>query len=217
MTDACFERDKNEIKNKVNINHQSSERNVQVYSSTENNIDWIVIKIEDTLKSKKKNDINQSKEVELHLKIMQGIDSVFEEICKKCESSVHPRFESLASLKNLKNPKHRSRAIIELDKIDQLTDRILYIEAQTPYCFMYLEQRDTLKLRIPIQIIEEYFEASGNLSRIHKSYVINTKKIVDLRKQNRAHIVLINDSNRNLIKLPVSTKYLNPLSKKFNK
>ena len=84
-----------------------------------------------------------------------------------------------------------------LYKIKKDLPNLFYVCAESPYCHVYSdsEKSGVYKLRISIQALEEYFKEK-DLLRVHRSYMVNPKKIMSITKlKNNEHKILLIKQN----------------------
>lgn len=98
-------------------------------------------------------------------------------------------------------------------KIELMLSHILYIQAESPYCKLVLESKrnHTLELRSPIHALERYF-ADDHLLQIHRSYLVNPKKVVCAnQKVDRNYELWLLDRST----IPVGRSYLRKLRQRY--
>ncbi len=94
-------------------------------------------------------------------------------------------------------------------KIQRKIADVVYIKSDSPYCNVISvgKSRKTDHLRVTIQALDAYFNGK-KLVRVHRSYLVNPKKIdsVNRQKNNELKIMLTGFRN-SLISIPVGRSY----------
>ena len=94
---------------------------------------------------------------------------------------------------------------------------ITYIKAASPYCNVYYTQEkgDFFRVRISIKTLADFFEESS-LVRVHRSYLVNSKFITTvLRQNNHEEQILIFENRNNPIVIPIGQSYQSLLCQKL--
>ena len=94
-------------------------------------------------------------------------------------------------------------------KIQRKIKDILYIKSDSPYCMIYTDGNKEAqgRIRITIQALEDFFRGK-DLVRVHRSYLINSKRVLSLnwQKNNECKIVLKDNLGRQRM-IPVGRSY----------
>jgi len=121
-------------------------------------------------------------------------------------------FEKLKHVHQNSNPigNQYNDEILEIFyKIQRKIREILYIKSESPYCHIYTDGNNDSqsRIRITIQALEDFFQGK-DLVRIHRSYLINSKRVlsVNWQKNNECKIVLKDDLSRQTT-IPVGRSY----------
>lgn len=94
-------------------------------------------------------------------------------------------------------------------KIQRQIADVVYIKSDSPYCHVICvgQYQKTDRLRIAIQALEAYFSGK-KLVRVHRSYLVNPRKILSINRQKNNELKLIMvgaDDER--ISIPVGRSY----------
>lgn len=103
--------------------------------------------------------------------------------------------------------------IIEaINSILQHKNALVYVEADTPYCHVYLDDGRKLPLlRIGMNKLNQYFD-NKQLLRIHRSYLVNPKCIHSIEKHNRDLKLKVMHGQKT-VTLPVGRNYMASVNK----
>jgi hypothetical protein len=97
----------------------------------------------------------------------------------------------------------------------ELSERVLLIKAQWPYCLVRYKDEQEELLQIPLFFLEKYF--SGHMLKVHRAYLINAgvSKELILHKdtKSRTYYTIRLNHEHSAIELPVGRKYLTGLLK----
>ncbi|MBF0349846.1 MAG: LytTR family transcriptional regulator [SAR324 cluster bacterium] len=146
-------------------------------------------------------------------KIIEGIDMIF-----NVDTANHGPL-SEAEEKAKVDSGLMMRQMMALNKIELLIDRILYIYAESPYCRIFFESQNDFEmdLRLPIHALVENFRPE-ELLRIHRSYVINPKKVLCVDKKNpRDYEVWLKNGPKNTAQIPLGRSYMPDVQKRYPK
>lgn len=94
-------------------------------------------------------------------------------------------------------------------KLKQDINNIVYVKSDSPYCRIFSNsiKNEPYRLRATIQVIEDFFKGK-DLIRVHRSYLINPKKILSVNKQkNNEYKLLMKDSEGRIAMVPVGRSY----------
>ncbi|MDH5561029.1 MAG: LytTR family transcriptional regulator DNA-binding domain-containing protein [Deltaproteobacteria bacterium] len=112
-----------------------------------------------------------------------------------------------------------------LYKVNKCLDNIIYINSESPYCKIVCkhckfadnmsEKISTLRFRITIDCLQSYF-CVDELLRVHRSFMINPKKIVGISKKgNREYKILMPILGNDIEYIPVGRSYQTKLKAKL--
>jgi len=90
------------------------------------------------------------------------------------------------------------------DEIYLLENHIFYIKAEGNYCLFVFMEKGTLKkqlIRSKLKEVEQIIEESKSLTRCHRSYIVNLKKISNVTGNAKGYLLHLNKYN---FKVPVS-------------
>lgn len=114
--------------------------------------------------------------------------------------------------KSIKELVKKPAQLSELYEIASNKDKIEYIQADKGYSFIYLSDRKEPKcISMRLRVIKQYFD-DDELLRIHRSYLVNPKRVVSARKANLKRFELILDARS----LPVGRSYIDLLQQRYN-
>ena len=154
-----------------------------------------------------------AEEARLLRKILDGIDMVF----NNTESAPgDPTFQRTAASGD---SAQIMRQMMALNKIELLLNRILYIYAESPYCRIYFESQNDFEmdLRLPIHALVVNFKPE-ELLRVHRSYVINPKKVLCVdRKNPRDHEIWLKNGPKSTAQIPVGRSYIDKIQELYPK
>jgi CheY-like chemotaxis protein len=88
---------------------------------------------------------------------------------------------------------------------------IIYVKSDSPYCKVFSNhlKNKAYRMRITIQTLEDYFK-ERDLLRVHRSYLVNPKRILSVNKQkNNEFKLLVQDSKGDIAMIPVGRSYQN--------
>lgn len=132
----------------------------------------------------------------------------------------------LAVYSKLQHKKHRinSGSLNDDDKdkgiyyeIKRKLRYITHIRAESPYCNVYCtkEKGGLFKVRISIRKLEEFFKESS-LMRVHRSYLVNSRFISSILRQNNheEQIHIFNNLEKPIV-IPVGKTYQSSLRQKL--
>ena len=94
-------------------------------------------------------------------------------------------------------------------KIQRKINDVAYIKSDSPYCYVISAgiKNHQDRLRVTIQALDNYFNGK-NLVRVHRSYLVNPKKITSVNRQkNNEFKIVLTGSKDNLISIPVGRSY----------
>lgn len=143
---------------------------------------------------------NTEEENRLLRKLIYGIEMIYNPLEFQAEE------DHTASSPIQKNSLQVMKQLIAINKIELLLERIVYIQSSGHYCqiFMNAQQKNSMDLRISINRVAKEFD-SEQLVRIHRSYLINPKKVQYAEKKAvRNYILWLRDSYSNRIFLPIA-------------
>jgi DNA-binding response OmpR family regulator len=86
---------------------------------------------------------------------------------------------------------------------------IIYIKSDSPYCKVYFKalKKEPDKIRVTIRTLEEYFK-SRDLLRVHRSYLVNPRRILSINKQKNNELkLLVQDSKSEIAMIPIGRSY----------
>ncbi len=89
-----------------------------------------------------------------------------------------------------------------------LTD-IIYIKSDSPYCKIFINalKNEPYKIRVTIRTLEDYFK-SKDLLRVHRSYLVNPRRILSINKQKNNELkLLVQDSKSEIAMIPIGRSY----------
>ncbi len=66
-------------------------------------------------------------------------------------------------------------------------DELLYIEANTPYTYLYIKQGDKIYCTDSLKVFEDKLKSFG-FFRIHKKYMVNVSAVVRLIKNGEPYV-----------------------------
>ncbi len=90
---------------------------------------------------------------------------------------------------------------------------IIYVKSDSPYCKVFSKhlKDKAYKMRITIQALEDYFK-ERDLLRVHRSFLVNPKRILSVNKQkNNEFKLLVQDSKGEIAMIPVGRSYHNKI------
>ncbi len=118
------------------------------------------------------------------------------------------QFENLRALKtNLEQTDYSKIAIPVSGKILFVnTDEILYLKGEGSYTNLYKTDKTTLLVSRNLKSFEELLEHSKNITRIHKSYMVNLQQIAAASKSDGGFVELSDGSQ-----IPISPDKLNEI------
>lgn len=91
----------------------------------------------------------------------------------------------------------------EFNQISNLSEDIIYLEADINYTKIYLENGKTLTLSYTLKKVKQDHLDPNVFVRIHRSYVINRLRHFDIKRNNNAIVLEL----KNGVKVPVSRRY----------
>lgn len=102
------------------------------------------------------------------------------------------------------------------ESLSFLKDHIVYFKSDDNYVDIYSIDNEVIKkstLRTSLSAIERQLTKESNFSRVHRSYIINTRFLTNyLRKSSEVEIILRDEK----ILIPVSKKYIELIQGIFN-
>ena len=120
-------------------------------------------------------------------------------------------FEKLKHVQQNLNPvEEYSDEVLEIFyKIQRKLKDILFIKSESPYCLIHTDgnKEGHGQIRITIQALEDFFRGK-ELVRVHRSYLVNSKRVlsVNWQKNNECKIV-IKDNHSKQVTIPVGRSY----------
>ncbi len=90
---------------------------------------------------------------------------------------------------------------------------IIYVKSDSPYCKVFSNhlKEKAYKIRVTIQALEDYFK-ERDLLRVHRSYLVNPKRILSVNKQkNNEFKLLVQDTRGEIAMIPVGRSYHNKI------
>ena len=105
-----------------------------------------------------------------------------------------------------------------LVRIASMLDRILYIQADSPYSIVVLDAREeeTIKFRIAFARLEACF-SEDSLLRVHRSYLVNPNRVMEVtKKSERDHEVLLKDYRNETLRLPVGRGQIRQIRERYS-
>ncbi|MFH2129266.1 MAG: response regulator transcription factor [bacterium] len=94
-------------------------------------------------------------------------------------------------------------------KIQRKIADVIYIRSESPYCHVISagNKQSTERLRVTIQALENFFNGK-KLIRVHRSYLVNPKKIISVNRQkNNEFKIMLKSYKNGLISIPVGRSY----------
>ena len=82
---------------------------------------------------------------------------------------------------------------------------IIFIKSDSPYCRVFVKsiKTEAYSVRITIQALEDYFKEK-DLLRVHRSYLVNPKRILSINKQKNNELkLLLNDEQGEMAMVPI--------------
>ena len=149
-------------------------------------------------------------EVRILRKILDGIDMVFH---KDTGTAVTGGVDSKGRPVSTTDTAVLMRQMLNINKIELLVSRILFIYAESPYCRIAFEsQKDfELDLRLPIHSLVAHFKGD-ELLRVHRSYMVNPKKVLCIDKKNpRDHEIWLKTGPKSTVQIPVGRSYVSKI------
>ena len=105
-----------------------------------------------------------------------------------------------------------------ITEIQPYLHRITHIEAAANYCNIHYEDNSPPKmLRITLSSLDLYFP-NRLLLKVHKSYLINPKRIVGVRKRPSKKYIqyeILLDRKRDPVKVPIGGHFLTAVEENF--
>lgn len=94
-------------------------------------------------------------------------------------------------------------------KVQRKLADVVYIKSDSPYCNVISagKQREKDRLRVTIQALDDYF-GGKKLVRVHRSYLVNPKKIISVNRQkNNEFKIMLKGYGNGPIAIPVGRSY----------
>ncbi len=101
------------------------------------------------------------------------------------------------------------RLLGTLYKIKNDLVNIIYVKSDSPYCKVYSKtlNKQPYRIRITIRILEENFK-SKDLLRVHRSYLVNPRKILSINRQKNNELkLLVQDGRSEIAMIPIGRSY----------
>ena len=143
---------------------------------------------------------NTEEENRLLRKLIHGMEMIYNHFESKNEEN-HTASSSIQ-----KNSLQVMKQLIAINRIELILERIVYIQSSGHYSqiFMNAQQKNSMDLRVSINTVAKEFH-SDQLLRIHRSYLINPKKVEYAEKKaSRNYILWLKDQYSNRIFLPIA-------------
>lgn len=118
--------------------------------------------------------------------------------------------EITAMRKNIQAFVADDKFLPSINQIKLLLKKVLFIQAQAPYCLIVLDTPDLeeIEFRLTLQNLVTYFGAQV-LFQVHRSYLVNPNKLdVVRRKPNSTYEVVLKDSHNRETPIPVGRLYI---------
>ncbi len=96
-----------------------------------------------------------------------------------------------------------------LYRIRKDLNSIVYVKSDSPYCKVFSNslKDGSYKIRVKIQALENYFKEK-NLIRVHRSYLVNPKRILSINRQkNNEYKMLLKDIEGEIAMIPIGRSY----------
>ncbi len=147
-------------------------------------------------------------DVRLLRKILEGLDYLYN------SDSVTSKLVYTEGVRADDNHSENLRLLLELNKVEQVIDRIFYIEAKSPYCRIVFDAagEKVLEIRVTLQQLEDYFPENV-LLRVHRSFIINPERVLCIQKHNKRNQIWLKDSFNVTKSLPITHTYISRLKK----
>ncbi len=94
-------------------------------------------------------------------------------------------------------------------KIQRKISDVIYVKADSPYCNVISSGKNNKaeRLRVTIQALDQIFNGKS-LIRVHRSYLVNPKKIVSVNSKKNSEFEIIMKSRTNdFVSIPVGRSY----------
>ncbi len=159
-------------------------------------------------------------------KILHGMELAYElahgEQCAVVAEHKHPGMPSIVQTRPIlpsfsppANENEGMRLLFTLNTIESVLNKILYIKAEYPFCKIVFDspQLEPLYLQIGVQDLVHYF-SEAQLMRVHRSHLINPKKVLCLEKRQRDFVIWMKDRRHATESLPVGRSFVTELRQK---
>lgn len=96
-----------------------------------------------------------------------------------------------------------------LYKVKAIVSDVVYVKSDSPYCNIISigKQRQQDRLRVTIQALDDFFSGK-TLVRVHRSYLVNPKKIISVNRQkNNEFKIMLKGFRNEHISIPVGRSY----------
>ncbi|MBU2512534.1 response regulator transcription factor [bacterium] len=86
---------------------------------------------------------------------------------------------------------------------------IIYVKSNSPYCRIFSKsiKGESYKMRVTVQALEDYFKEK-DLLRVHRSYLVNPKKIFSVNKHKNNELkMLVKDTVGEIALIPIGRSF----------
>lgn len=130
-----------------------------------------------------------------------------DEVLAKIKVFLRLKYEEEITKSNENIPEEKLLPILFNIKKD--LNSIIYVKSDSPYCKVYSTsiKGEPHKMRVTIQALEGYFKEK-DLLRVHRSYLVNPKRILSMNKQKNNELkMLVKDMEGEIAMIPIGRSF----------
>ncbi len=129
------------------------------------------------------------------------------EVLAKIKVFLRLKYEEEVTNSNDTVPEEKLLGILYEIKKD--LGNIIYVKSDSPYCRIFSKSinGESYKMRVAVQALEDYFKEK-DLLRVHRSYLVNPKKILSVNKQKNNELkMLVKDMVGEIALIPIGRSF----------